>query len=162
MGMTTSTGTLERRLLEDLGALADRLAGDERFTRDLYAALAGYALHPRDGEGRLVLSWKRAEELISQARGALGLPPVEGLDQSGVEGRLTDRVREALESIGWELRPRPTDHQDPGHLSSDEDPPPSRTEPPQWEREAHAEAEAERHRQRLGETRRELHERHGV
>jgi hypothetical protein len=162
MGMTASTGELERRLLEDLGALGDRLPHDERFNRDLYAALAGYALHPSGGEGRLALSWKRAEELLNQARGALGLPPLEGLAQSGAEGRLTDRARAALESIGWELRPRQTDEHDPAHLWSDEDPPPRDAEPPEWEREAHAEADAERHRERLGETRRELHDRHRV
>jgi hypothetical protein len=160
--MTASTEMLERRLLDDLTRLGDRLADTERFCRDLYGALAGYALEPRDGEGRLALSFKRAEELLNEARAALGLPRLEGLAQSGLEGRLGDRAREALESLGWEVRPRRTDEHDPAHVWSPEDPPPGTGGSPEWERRAHEEAELERHRQRLGETRRELHERHGA
>jgi hypothetical protein len=159
--MGASTETLERLLLEDLRRIGERLA-DDRLCRDLYAALAGWALHRRDAGGRLALSWKRAEELLNEARVAHGLPPLEALAQSGVEGRLADRARETLESLGWDLRPRSADEHDPDHVWSPEDPPPRAAGPPEWQRTAHEAAEAERHRQRVGETRRELHERHGI
>jgi hypothetical protein len=158
--MTASTDTLERLLVEDLARLGERLADDHRFCRDLYAALAGFTLRRRDTDGRIAPSWTRAEELLNAARAASGLPPLEGLRQSGIEGEPADRAREALASLGWELEPRVTDEHDPDHVWSPEDPPPPRGETPEWERRAHEEAELERHRDRLGETRRELHERH--
>jgi hypothetical protein len=145
--MTGPTDTLERQLRADLEGLGERL-GDERLVRDLYATLAGFSLRPRDGGGRIALSWKRAEELLNAARAKRGLEPVT-LAQTGVEGRpADDRGRETLESLGWTLEPRPTDRNDPAHVWSDEDPPPAGREPPEWERRAHAEADAERHRQR--------------
>jgi hypothetical protein len=155
--MTAPTDTLERQLLADLEGLGERL-DDERLTRDLYAVLAGFTLSR--SEGRIALSWKRAEEVINAARERHGLEPVT-LAQTGVEGApADDRAGELLESLGWQLEPRPTDRNDPAHVWSDEDPPPADREPPEWEREAHAEADAERHRRRTGETRQELHERH--
>jgi hypothetical protein len=147
--MTASTETLERQLLADLEGLGERIA-DARLCRDLYAALAGYTLHPRDGEGRLALSWRRAEELINTARRANAQPPMEGLAQSGTEGEpASDRARATLESLGWELRPRVTHRQDDAHVSDPESPPPADREPPEWERTAHAEADAERRERRL-------------
>jgi hypothetical protein len=143
--MTARTDTLERQLLADLDGLGERL-DDERLVRDLYAVLAGFTL--RRDQGRIALSWKRAEELINAVREKRGLAPVT-LAQTGVEGEpADDRARETLESLGWTLEPRPTDRNDPAHVWSDEDPPPADREPPEWERTAHAEADAERRRRR--------------
>jgi hypothetical protein len=145
--MPAPTDTLERQLLADLDGLGERL-DDERLVRDLYAVLAGFTL--RRDEGRIALSWKRAEELINSVREKRGLEPLT-LAQTGVEGQpADDRARETLESLGWTLEPRPTDRNDPAHVWSDEDPPPADREPPEWERTAHAEADAERRRQRTG------------
>ena len=167
--MSTSTETLERLLVEDLEGLGERLADDGRLSTDLYGALAGFALHKRGEDGRLTLSWSRAEEVLNAASAARGLPPLEGLAQSGREGELSDRAREALQSIGWDVRPRVTDRDDPSHVGRPTSAPPGDTgerrapvdDPGGWERDAHDAAEAERHRQRTGETRRKLHERHG-
>jgi hypothetical protein len=143
--MTARTDTLERQLLADLDGLGERL-DDERLVRDLYAVLAGFTL--RRDQGRIALSWKRAEELINAVREKRGLAPVT-LAQTGVEGEpADDRARGTLESLGWTLEPRPTDRNDPAHVWSDEDPPPADREPPEWERTAHAEADAERRRRR--------------
>jgi hypothetical protein len=143
--MTARTDTLERQLLADLDGLGERL-DDERLVRDLYAVLAGFTL--RRDQGRIALSWKRAEELINAVREKRGLAPVT-LAQTGVEGEpADDRARGTLESLGWTLEPRPTDRNDPAHVWSDEDPPPADHEPPEWERTAHAEADAERRRRR--------------
>jgi hypothetical protein len=151
--MTASTDTLERLLAEDLEALAERLA-DERLCRELYGALSGSALHKRGEEGRLTLSWGRAEELINRARAAEALPPLEGLTQSGAEGEVTDRARDALDVAGWDLRPRETGRDDPSHVGRPESPP-SQADAGQepWERQAHEDADAELHRQRTGESR---------
>ena len=144
--MTSSTDQLERRLARDLESLAERLA-DDRLVTDLYAALAGCALHPHDGEGRLAVSWRRAEELLNGARETQGARPLEGLAQSGTEGTVSDRARETLEGLGWDIRPRVTSGaQDPGHTGS---PAEAHTHAPpsgEWEREAHAEADAEQRR----------------
>jgi hypothetical protein len=153
--MTTTIETLERRLEDDLRTIRDRLAHDEKLASDLYGALSGHAVAPRGEPEHLALSWRRAEEIVNAARGE----PLD-LFQSGREATLTDRARETLEQLGWELRPRRTDEFDPLHVSDPERPPRRRDEPPEWREQADEEAELERHRQRTGETRRELHERH--
>jgi hypothetical protein len=148
--MTTSADQLEQRLARDLESLGERL-GDDRLVRDLYAAIAGHALHPHDGEGRLAPSWSRAEELLNGAREAQGLAPLEGLAQSGREGELTDRARETLEQLGWDIRPRVTSGaQDPGHVDSPSEPHTHAPESGEWSREGHAEADAELRRRRSG------------
>jgi hypothetical protein len=158
--MTTTIETLERRLGEDLRSkLGDRLRHDEKLAFDLYGALTGFAAAPHGEEAHLALSWQRAAEIVNAAREAAGGTPLD-LFQSGREGVLTDRAKEALEAIGWELRPRRTDEFDPDHVSDPERPPRRRPEPPEWEREAHKEAELERLRRRLGETRDKLFHRH--
>jgi hypothetical protein len=155
----TTTETLERRLEDDLASLGDRLRHDDKLASDLYGALSGFALAPRGEAEHLALSWRRAAEIVNAARAAAGGPPLD-LFQSGREQTLTDRARETLESLGWELRPRRTDEFDPDHVSDPERPPRQRHEPPEWEQEAHRDAELERHRQRTGETRDDLFHRH--
>jgi len=142
--MTTSTETLERELVQDLDRLGDRLA-DDRLVRDLYGALTNHTLH-KDG-GHVSLSWRRAEDIIKTARAGQALPPVDGLTPSGGEGELTDRAREALQQLGWELQPLNTGRHDDAHHANPEQPPPADREPPQWERAAHAQAEENRRRQ---------------
>jgi hypothetical protein len=140
--MSASTDTLERQLARDLERLGDRLA-DARLVTDLYDAVAGNALHPRDGEGRLAPSWTRTTDLLNGARETAGLPPLDAIPRTGREGDVSDRARETLSELGWELRPRQTGEQDPGHTDSPPDPPAHASEPAEWEREAHAEADAE-------------------
>jgi hypothetical protein len=158
--MTTTPEALERELIDDLQSLGERLRHDEKLAADLYGTLAGHAVVKRGVDGHLALSWKRAEEVVNEVRTALGVRPLAGLMQSGLEGRVTDRAREALESLGWEIRPRRTDEFDPAHVGEPEHPPRGEHEPPEWERAAHAEAELERHRRRTGETRDDLFHRH--
>jgi hypothetical protein len=158
--MTTTTEVLERQLIDDLRSLGDRLDHDEKLATDLYGTLAGWAVARRGIEGHLALSWKRAEDIVNELRTAAGARPLEGLMQSGLEGRVSDRAREALESLGWEIRPRRTDEFDPAHVGEPEHPPRQQHEPPEWEREGHEEAELERHRRRTGETRDDLFRRH--
>jgi hypothetical protein len=144
--MTAPPQTLERKLIDDLRALGDRL-GDERLIQELYRALASRALSKRGVEGHIVPSYKRAEEILNLAREAQGAPAVEGLAGSGGEGEVSDWARETLEEIGWESRPADTGHHDDAHVWSSEDPPPAsrgETEPPEWERRAHEEAERNR------------------
>jgi hypothetical protein len=141
--MSTSIETLERALVTDLRSLGDRLA-DERTVRDLYRALAGRRLTQRDSGAYVALSYKRAEELLTEA----GVESAQGLANSGGEGEVTDRAREVLEEMGWESRPEDTSRHDPAHVTSPEDPPPASRpdgrEPPEWERTAHEEAERNR------------------
>lgn len=152
--MTAATDRLEQQLARDLERLGERLA-DDRLCSDLYAAIAGHALHPHGGEGRLAPSWGRAEALVNAARAAHGRPALTGLAQSGREGELSDRARDALAELGWDLRPRTTGAPDPGHTSRSSEPhaepppPPGGADAsPDWERRAHEEADAERHRRR--------------
>lgn len=142
MPMTASTDTLERRLARDLSSLGDRLA-DDRLSTDLYDAIAGHALHPHGGEGRLAASWSRAAELVNGARGAAGHPPLDNLAQSGREGELSGRARAALTEMGWDVRPRTSGGQDPGHTDAPAEQHTRAPESGDWEREAHAEADAE-------------------
>ena len=140
--MSASTDTLERQLARDLESLGDRLA-DDRLSHDLYDAIAGHALHPHDGEGRLAPSWNRAAELVNGAREATGHPPLGDLPQTGREGELSHRAQEVLRELGWDLRPRTTEGRDPGHTESPSEQHTHAPESGEWEREAHAEADAE-------------------
>jgi hypothetical protein len=145
--MSTSIDTLERRLVEDLERLGDRLA-DDRLVTDLYNALTACTLRPPDGGGHITLSWGRAAELVNAARAARAQPAVEGLEQSGGEGQVSDRARTALEQkLGWALAPRNPDRADDAHSNRPSAPPPGDHEPPEWERQAHQEAEEGRLRQ---------------
>jgi hypothetical protein len=139
--MTTSTETLERALVQDLGGLGERLV-DDRLVRDLYRALTNHALY-KDG-GHVSLSWQRAEEILNTARAGQALPPVEGLAQSGGEGEQTQRAQATLQELGWDARPLDTSRHDDRHDTQPEHAPPTDHTPPEWEREAHAEADANR------------------
>jgi hypothetical protein len=142
--MSTSIETLERRLVQDLDRLGERLA-DDRLIGDLYHALAGCTLRPPEGGGHLSLSWGRAAELLNTVRANHGHAAVDGLDQSGGEGEVNQRARAVLEQeLGWALAPRDASRADDAHSDRPASPPPADHEPPEWERQAHAEAEEAR------------------
>ncbi len=148
MGMGAPPEVLEQRLAEDIRGLGE-LLDDESFCIELYRSLADVKW-VRD-EGAVAVSWKRAEEIVNEARGTRRRPPLT-LAQTGGEGEVSDRVAEALGARGWSTRRLDTNHHDDAHVDSAEDPPPPDTgarhapvaDPKAWEREAHAEAEAER------------------
>jgi hypothetical protein len=143
--MTEHAPELEAELVRDLHTLQERFR-DEKFCRELYRALADRVWHKAEGPpGHIALSWKRIEELVNAIRDELGEPPLE-LDQTGGEGEVSRTVAQELGRLGWTSEPLDTSRHDPAHVSSPEDPPPAKTEPPEWERQAHAEADAARRR----------------
>jgi hypothetical protein len=147
--MTAPTDSLEQQLVRDLERLGDRLA-DDRLVADLYAALAGHALHPHGGQGRLTPSWGRAEELLNAAREAQGHRPVENLSPTGHEGEVSGRARDALREIGWDLRPRTTGTDDAAHTSRPPEQHHAASSTPGWREEGDAEADRELRRRREG------------
>jgi hypothetical protein len=146
--MTVTPEVLERQLADDIRSLGD-LLDDESFCAELYRGLADVKW--RRGGGAVAVSWKRAEELINEARAARGRPSIP-LAQTGGEGQVGRRVAETLGARGWTPEPLDTSRHDDTHVGSTEDPPPpdagARQAPVEdsaaWERKAHAEAEAER------------------
>jgi hypothetical protein len=148
--MAASTETLERMLVEDLSTLGDRLRDEHRLARDLYRALASRRLVKQGVDGYVALSRRRAAEIVDAAREANGLPPIEGLFQSGGEGDVTPRAEQALAALGWRSLPEDTSEHDPRHVWDPESPPQRPRTPPEWERRAHE--EAERNRERKGGT----------
>jgi hypothetical protein len=147
----TNHEDLERALANDLATLGDRRV-DAAFCSDLYRAIAGNALSSSgDGrEGRVALSWQRAEDLVNELRGGVGREPM-SLAQTGGEGEVGDTVADELKRLGWTLRPRDTSKHDGAHLASSPDAPPAdqgeRRAPidprdADWEQRAHEEAEA--------------------
>jgi len=146
----SATDGAEQQLIDDLATLRDRLT-DEKFSRELYGALAGGHL-TKDGQA-VAPSWGRAEEIVNQLRQQAGREPLV-LAQTGGEGEASDLVLGELERLGWRWRRRDTSTHDPDHASRPESPPPpdagERQAPVSdshaWEREGHAEAE----RARLG------------
>jgi hypothetical protein len=103
----------DRELFRSLEQLGDRLT-DERLARDLYRALADRVWR-RDGY-EVSVSWKRAEEIINELRANLGEEPLT-LAQTGGEGELTERVREAIEPLGWRTEPLDTDDAQAHHVT---------------------------------------------
>jgi hypothetical protein len=146
--MTVTPDVLERQLADDIRSLGD-LLDDESFCAELYRGLADVKW--RRGGGAVAVSWKRAEELINEARAARGRPGMT-LAQTGGEGQVSRRVAETLGARGWSPEPLDTSRHDDAHVGSAEDPPPPDAgarqapveDPKAWERKAHAEAEAER------------------
>lgn len=145
--MTGSTDSLEQQLLRDLERLGDRLA-DDRLIKDLYDAIAGHAMHPHGGDDRVTPSWGRTEELLNAAREAQGHRPVENLSPTGDEGKVSDRAREALGEIGWDLHPRRTSAEDASHTTRPPEAHPGAHDTPEWRREGDEEADAELRRRR--------------
>ena len=153
--MTTAPETLERELLEDLATLEERFA-DEEFSTELYRALTNNRWSKRGGpEGRVSLSWGRAEELVNDLRAGQGQEPLT-LAQTGGEGEVSDLVAEELGRLGWSAEALDTSRHDPGHLAQPESAPPGEqaardaptADDTDWERVAHDEAEQNRPPQR--------------
>ena len=137
----------EAQLAQTLADLRERIAGDEKFTVELYHGLTNRRWRREDGT-ELSLSWRRAEKLINEQREAAGRSPVT-LSQSGGEGELSDDVADELGRRGWQSKPLNTGRHDDAHVTSPESPPPADTgerlapsSPPEAARRAHEEADA--------------------
>ena len=140
---------LERELLQDLQWLGDRFL-DRKSAGELYRALARNQWGKTGFDGRVALSFKRAEELINELLERRGEEPLP-LAQTGGEGDVDDTIMNALGELGWTVVSLDTTEHDPDHLASEEDPPPKghgeRMAPvgdsSEWEREAREEADSE-------------------
>lgn len=139
----TSTDTLERELVRDIDETAPERLADERFSTDLYRALASVRWRHEGEDGALSLSWTRAEELVNGLRERHGHAPLT-LAQTGGEGVVSDLVDGELARRGWRHEPLNTGRHDDRHSGSPAEPPPADHSGPDWERRAHAEAERER------------------
>jgi len=138
----TGTPIDERELIRDLECLGSVLA-DDSFGEELYRALANTAWRKAEGpDGRLSLSWSRAEAVVNQLREREGQDPLT-LSQTGGEGEVSDRIAHELSRLGWSATELNTSREDPEHRSSGRRPPPA-TAPgtgAEWQRQAHAEAD---------------------
>lgn len=147
--MSESAEALEQELVNDLMRLGDRFADDE-FCADLYRALARNAWRKDAGpEGRLALSFSRAEQVVNELRARHGQEPVT-LAQTGGEGDVSDLAAGELGRLGWRGEAVDTSTHDPERLTHPASPPPPEqgerqapVEPSDWERRAHEEADAE-------------------
>ena len=153
--MTGSAEILERELANDLATLDERFA-DEEFSTELYRALTNNTWSKGGGpEGRVSLSWSRAETFVNELRARQGQEPLT-LAQTGGEGEISDLVAEELDRLGWSADALDTSQHDPEHLAQPESPPPAGQgerdaptgEETEWERIAHDEAEENRPPQR--------------
>ena len=143
--MSPSTDALERQLINDLQTLGKMVQTDDSFEEELYRALANNQWHRQGQGGHVSLSWKRAEELINDARALHQREPLT-LAQTGGEGEVSERVASALRDLGWAPRPLERGVHDDSHVESrSEAPQRSSGETPEWERQAHAEAEENRY-----------------
>src|SRR3954469_9399870 len=137
------TATLERQLINDIQTLGDMVQTDDSFDEELYRALANVQWHRSGADGHVSLSWTRAEELVNDARAQHGREALT-LAQTGGEGEVSDRVRDALGDLGWRPHALETGTHDDSHVESrSEAPPRDSGEAPDWERQAHEEADQE-------------------
>jgi hypothetical protein len=120
--MAVSPDTLERQLVNDIQTLGDMVQTDDSFDQELYRGLAGVQWHRKGDGGHVTLSFKRAEELVNEARARHHREPLT-LAQTGGEGGVTDRVAYALRDLGWSARPLDTGTHDDSHVASRADPP---------------------------------------
>jgi hypothetical protein len=139
--MADTTEVLERQLVNDVQTLGD-LIQDDSWNEDLYKSLAG--VRWSHAGGHVSLSWKRAEELVNAVRAKHDQPPL-ALAQTGGEGEVADRVADALSGLGWTPKPLDTSRHDEAHVQGSTDTQRrTSSEPPEWERQAHAEADQNR------------------
>jgi hypothetical protein len=139
----------ERRLLDDLDAIAERVA-DEKFATALYRAVTRSIWHREGEDEALSPSFQRAGWLVNRWRERHGQAPLD-LDNTGGEGEVDDTVAGELGARGWTHRPLDTSRHHPGHEGLGESPPPpdhgERMAPvgpsDDDERRAHEEADAE-------------------
>ena len=153
--MTGSAEILERELANDLATLEERFADDE-FSTELYRALTNNTWTKDGGpEGRVSLSWSRAEMFVNELRARQAQDPLT-LAQTGGEGEVSDLVATELGRLGWTAEELDTSRRDPAHLAQPESPPPAEQgerdaptgEETGWEAVAHEEAEENRPPQR--------------
>jgi hypothetical protein len=138
----------ERELVDALRRVEERLV-DERFSGELYRALASRRWQKEDGEA-VSVSWQRAEEIVNDLRERLGEEPLD-LAQTGGEGEVSRTVAQEMERLGWGSQPLDTTERQPDHETEPERPPPrdlgereAPVEPPERWREARGEAEEHR------------------
>src|SRR5205823_9814070 len=101
--MTETAVELERQFVHDLDQLGERFV-DEKFSTELYRALANRIWRRSDLEGHVSLSWGRAEEIVKSLRDRHGHAPLE-LAQTGGEGDISRTVGGDLERLGWTPTP---------------------------------------------------------
>lgn len=94
---------------DDLYTLRDRLRTDSAFAQECYAALCNMQWRKIDKPDIVYgCSWRYAGGLIAGIRGR-GENYLDwycsGIGGGTPEGAITDRVREALHSLGWEELP---------------------------------------------------------
>jgi hypothetical protein len=120
--MSTTAIALERELVHDLEALAERFA-DEDFCGDLYRALANNVWTKDEVEGHVSFSSRRADQLVNELRMRLaGRAPL-ALAQSGGEGEISRLVADELGRMGWRARGLNTEREDVEHLPAADAPP---------------------------------------
>jgi hypothetical protein len=140
------TEDLERELARDLGSLGDRLA-DEKFTTELYRGLANRTWRKADGpDGHIVLSWRRADEVVNGLRERAGHERL-ALAQTGGEGEVSATVDGELRALGWTHAPLNLGRHDERHVEDPASPPPD-DDPAKRRDDSVAHAEAERNRSR--------------
>lgn len=91
---------LRTALLDDLGRLGAGRVGDDRLGGDLYRALAGRPWRREQAGPPLTLTWGQAADLVDELRATHGEQPLDER-QSGGEGDISPRAREALAEAGW-------------------------------------------------------------
>jgi hypothetical protein len=92
-------GVVGRDLEHDIKALADRARSDRDFAVELYGALCNADWRHDDGTDWRGGTWRYVADVVAHLRGR-----GEGhLDFycSGGEGKITDRVTEAMAALGW-------------------------------------------------------------
>ena len=139
--MEASPDAAERELLQDLASLEERFA-DERFSHELYQALASTVWTKEGLDAELAPSWSRAEELVNDLRDQFGHDPLV-LAQTGGEGAISVLVADELGGLGWSGRPLDTGRDEEAHLDRD-GAPPKTAGGSEWERQAHEEADRNR------------------
>lgn len=118
--VTDTRERLIRQLHDDLLRLRETL-WDEEFGAELYRALTN-RVWQRDGqEGEVALSWRRAADLVDELRREVDRPPL-GLEATGGEGELSDRVAAALGALGWSSRALDTSRHEEVHVTSGGEP----------------------------------------
>jgi hypothetical protein len=149
--LNRSAEQVELELCRDLETLDERFT-DEEFSSDVYRALASTVWHkPGNGEDRVSVSWKRAEEIVNELRARHGRDPLP-LAQTGGEGEISSLVAKEIGRLGWEPQPLDTGSADAEHQTRPKSPPPADQgerhapveDPHAWERLAREEAEQNR------------------
>jgi hypothetical protein len=90
---------------EALRTLAERVAREDSFATELYRALCNMQWQREDMGAPVSVSWRHAGSVVADLTGRGG----RYLDYycSGNEGQVSERVRAALDDLGWTPVPWP-------------------------------------------------------